>query len=196
MDTWTPLPQTPDHEPAGRPSRGRATRFLKDVIQLVLLVVLLRVGMDTLVPRYVVDGASMEPSFHTAERVIVDRFTMLVSGASRGDVVVLDSPTTADDLLIKRVIGLPNEQIALREGRVFINGVLLDEPYITEFCTSRACNGEWQLGPDEYFVLGDNRNHSLDSHNFGPVPESSIVGIARVRYWPPTQADLLSAPDY
>jgi len=110
--------------------------------------------------------------------------------------VVLDSPTGPDELLIKRVIGLPNEQIALRDGRVYVNGALLDEPYITEFCTSRACNGEWLLGPEEYFVLGDNRNHSLDSHTFGPVPASSIVGIARVRYWPPTEADLLNAPDY
>src|SRR5690606_36895911 len=132
-------------------------------------------GMDTLVPRYVVDGASMEPSFYTAERVIVDRFTMLLSGASRGDVVVLDSPSSPDELLIKPVIGLPNERIALRDGRVYVNGALLDEPYITEFCTSRACNGEWLLGPEEYFVLGDNRNHSLDSHTFGPVPASSIV---------------------
>lgn len=196
MDTWTPQSETPDYEPDASPERGEIARVLKDIIQLVLLVVLLRVGMDTLVPRYVVDGASMEPSFYTAERVIVDRFTMLLSGASRGDVVVLDSPSSPDELLIKRVIGLPNEQIALRDGRVYVNGALLDEPYITEFCTSRACNGEWLLGPEEYFVLGDNRNHSLDSHTFGPVPASSIVGIARVRYWPPTEADLLSAPDY
>ena len=196
MDTWTPQPEPSNFERDASSKHGGVARVLKDIIQLVLLVVLLRVGMDTLVPRYVVDGASMEPSFYTAERVIVDRFTMLLSGASRGDVVVLDSPTSPDELLIKRVVGLPNEQIALRDGRVYVNGALLDEPYITEFCTSRACNGEWLLGPEEYFVLGDNRNDSHDSHTFGPVPASSIVGIARVRYWPPTEADLLSAPDY
>lgn len=196
MDNWTTSTQTPEHETPARPARNRAASAVKDIIQLALIVVLLRVGMDTLVPRYVVDGASMEPNFHTNERVIVDRFTMLLSGPSRGDVVVLDSPTTPDELLIKRVIGLPNERIVIRDGRVYVNGALLDETYVAEFCTSRACNGEWQLGPDEYFVLGDNRNHSLDSHSFGPVSASSIVGIARVRYWPPTQADLLSAPDY
>jgi signal peptidase I len=138
----------------------------------------------------------MEPSCHTRERVIVDRLTMLLTGPSRGDVVVLDSPTTPDELLIKRVIGLPNENVVIRDGRVYIDGRLLDESYVKEYCTYLSCNGEWQLGPDEYFVLGDNRSHSLDSHEFGPVPASSIKGIARVRYWPPDQANLLSAPDY
>jgi signal peptidase I len=65
-----------------------------------------------------------------------------------------------------------------------------------EYCSYQSCNGEWQLGPDEYFVLGDNRNHSLDSHSFGPIPASSVKGIARVRYWPLRDIDLLEAPDY
>jgi signal peptidase I len=118
----------------------------------------------------------------------LDRLTMLLKGPSRGDVIVLDSPTTPDELLIKRVIGLPNENVVIRDGRVYINGRRLDESYVKEYCTYLSCNGEWQLGPDEYFVLGDNRSHSLDSHEFGPVPASSIKGIARVRYWPPDQA--------
>ncbi len=171
-------------------------QWVKEALQMLLIVVLLRVGMDTLLPRYVVDGASMEPSFYTSERVIVDRITMLISGPSRGDVVVLDSPRKPDDLLIKRVIGLPGEHIMIREGRVYVNGVELDEDYVMEYCTIRSCEGEWELADDEYFVLGDNRNHSLDSHSFGPVKASSIVGIARIRYWPPTKADVLSAPEY
>lgn len=169
---------------------------LREILQLVLIVALVRIGMDTFVPRYVVDGASMEPNFHTSERVIVDRLTMLLGGPSRGDVVVLESPRSDDDLLIKRVIGLPNEYVVLRNGRVYINGELLDEPYIDEFCTQRSCNGEWLLGSDEYFVLGDNRQNSMDSHSFGPVKRSTITGIARVRYWPPTDAGLLTSPDY
>jgi signal peptidase I len=170
--------------------------WIKEIIQLVLLIVLLRVGMDAFLPRYVVDGASMEPNFYTSERVIVDRVSMLFGGPSRGDVVVLDSPATPDELLIKRVIGLPNERIVLRGGRVYINGKLLDEPYIADFCTSRSCDGEWQLGPDQYFVLGDNRSHSLDSHSFGPIARDAIKGIARVRYWPLTGVGLLSSPSY
>jgi signal peptidase I len=175
---------------------GRVMAWVKEIIQIILIVALVRIGMDTFLPRYVVDGASMQPNFHTSERVIVDRLTMLLSGPARGDVVVLDSPQAADELLIKRVIGLPNETIMIREGRVYVNGVLLDESYVFDYCTFGSCNGEWQLGPNEYFVLGDNRSHSLDSHSFGPVPRSSIIGIARVRYWPPDDAGILSAPDY
>lgn len=191
QDDYIPESQQ-DIEKEERQSWG----WFKELIQLALIVVFMRVGMDTFLPRYVVDGASMEPTFHTSERVIVDRVTMLLSGPSRGDVIVLDSPNMPDELLIKRVIGLPNEFIRIDDGRVYINDVLLDEPYVMEYCSYRSCNGEWQLGPDEYFVLGDNRNHSLDSHSFGPVNVSTIKGIARVRYWPFTDADLLSAPDY
>jgi len=180
-------------EPAPRPPKK--TRWLKEIVQLVLIVVVARMVMDAFIPRYVVDGASMEPNFHTSERVIVDRVSMMIDGPERGDVVVLDSPA-ADDLLIKRVVGLPNEYLVLRDGRVYVNGELLEEPYVQEFCSLSSCNGTWALGPDEYFVLGDNRNHSYDSHSFGPVPGSSIKGIARVRYWPLDGLDILFAPDY
>jgi signal peptidase I len=181
-------------EEPDKPSWRRKS-LLREILQLVVIVMLVRLSMDTLLPRYVVDGASMEPTFSTSERVIVDRVTMLLGGPSRGDVVVLDSPRN-DELLIKRVIGLPGEVIVLREGRVYVNGRLLEEPYVEEFCTSRSCSGTWELGADDYFVLGDNRTHSLDSHSFGPVQRSAIKGIARLRYWPPDELDLLTAPEY
>ena len=188
------LPHDSEPEPKRPPLPIK--QWIKEAVQLVLIVVLMRVGMDTFLPRYVVDGASMEPTFYTSDRVIVDRLTMLISGPARGDVVVLDSPKTPDELLIKRVIGLPGEHIVIDEGRVYVDGVELEEGYVKEYCTYSSCNGDWQLASDEYFVLGDNRSHSLDSHSFGPVKAATIIGIARVRYWPPTKADLLSAPDY
>ncbi len=168
---------------------------MKEIIQILLVVVLVRVGMDTFLPRYVVDGASMEPNFHTSERVIVDRVSMLFSGPKRGDVIVLDSPQ-ANELLIKRVIGLPNDTVVIKTGRVYINGTELNESYVNEYCTYRSCDGEWVLGSSQYFVLGDNRSHSLDSHAFGPVDRSAIVGIVRLRYWPLPDAGVLSAPSY
>lgn len=191
MDTWQPF--EPDPSPTRKASRLRIA--LREVISLVLMVVLVRLAMDTLLPRYVVDGASMEPTFSTDERVIVDRLSMLLGGPARGDVVVLDSPRQ-DELLIKRVIGLPGETLTVRAGRVYINGELLEEPYVLEFCTYPSCDGTWELGPDEYFVLGDNRSHSLDSHTFGPVPRSAIKGVARLRYWPPDEVSLFTAPHY
>lgn len=193
MDDWQFAVES--EEQAQRNGRGSSLGWIKELVQLVLIVVLVRVGMDTFLPRYVVDGASMQPNFHTSERLIVDRVSMLLGGPARGDVVVLDSPRD-DELLLKRVIGLPNETVTLESGRVYINGDALDEPYIADFCTYQSCNGMWELGPGEYFVLGDNRSHSLDSHNFGPVARSSIIGVARVRYWPPTALDILSAPSY
>lgn len=186
------LDDTASREPRGR----RLLSWIKELIQLALIVVVVRVGMDVFLPRYVVDGASMEPSFHTNERVIVDRITMALSGPARGDVVVLASPTAPGDLLIKRVVGLPGEHIRIADGRVYVNGARLDEPYVTDFCMIPSCEGAWQLSDEEYFVLGDNRMHSLDSHSFGPVAESSLEGIARVRYWPLTQAGVLLAPEY
>jgi len=199
MDAWDrpdllSPPGGPAAEEPDKPS-WRTKSLLRELLQLVLIVIVVRLSMDTLLPRYVVDGASMEPTFSTSERVIVDRVTMLLGGPSRGDVVVLDSPRQ-DELLIKRVIGLPGETVTLREGRVYVNGQLLEEPYVAEFCTSRSCNGTWELGSDEYFVLGDNRSHSLDSHSFGPVQRGAIKGVARLRYWPPDELDILTAPQY
>ena len=194
MNTWPPVELSFSEVPATRePSRLKIAA--REIIQLVLVVLLVRLAMDTLLPRYVVDGASMEPTFSTNERVIVDRLSLLLNGPARGDVVVLDSPRQ-DELLIKRVIGLPGETVTLRGGRVYINGALLEEPYVQEFCTYPSCDGTWELGPDEYFVLGDNRSHSLDSHTFGPVPRSAIKGIARLRYWPPDEVQIITAPHY
>jgi signal peptidase I len=191
MDDWY-QDETAEHsEP-----RHQVKSWLRELIQIVLIVALVRIGMDTFLPRYVVDGASMQPNFATSQRVIVDRLTMMLSGPTRGDVIVLDSPESKNELLIKRVIGLPNETIVIQDGRVYVDGKLLDETYVDNFCTMRSCNGEWQLGPDEYFVLGDNRSHSLDSHAFGPVSRSAIIGIARVRYWPPDKAEIITAPEY
>lgn len=194
MEEWRLVgdQETPEAEPA---HKSWSWSWVKELIQLVLIVVLVRVGMDTFLPRYVVDGASMQPNFHTSDRLIVDRVSMFLGGPARGDVIVLDSPRD-DELLLKRVVGLPNETVVIEDGRVFVNGELLDEPYVAEYCTYRSCNGTWELGAQEYFVLGDNRSHSLDSHSFGPVERDSIRGIARVRYWPLFSLDVLTTPSY
>lgn len=125
MDDWQIAEPAQDQASSAAPQAS----WIKELIQLLLLVVLVRVAMDTVLPRYVVDGASMEPNFHTSERLIVDRITMLFGGPERGDVIVLNSPRD-DELLVKRVIGLPGETVTIRDGRVFINGELLQEDRI------------------------------------------------------------------
>lgn len=199
MEAWQipefqPAPDVVTREPVSAPAE-KQTNWIRELIQLVLIVLVVRVVMDTVLPRYVVDGASMEPNLHTSERLIVDRLTMLLGGPDRGDVVVLHSPRD-EELLVKRVIGLPGETVTIHNGRVYINGELLQEPYIAEFCTYGSCNGTWRLGPDQYFVLGDNRSHSLDSHTFGPVERSAIQGVVRVRYWPLDELNIFKAPAY
>ena len=182
---------------AGRPrlfSRQRA--WWRDALEILLLVILTYTPINLMTARAVVEGPSMQPNFHTGDLVIVNRAAYFFTSPSRGDVVVLHNPRTArGDDLIKRVIGLPGEHIEIDRGRVYVNGALLEEPYIERFCAS-GCDGSWTLGPDEYFVLGDNRSNSYDSARFGPINQRLIVGQAWIRYWPITQFTILSHLNY
>jgi signal peptidase I len=127
-------------------------------------------------------GQSMEPTLHSSQRVVIEKVSYRLHGPRRGDIVVINS-LDSSEMLIKRVIGLPGETIEVRDGRVFINGEQLEEPW-----TVRPGGG--QFGPEtvpplHVFVLGDNRGASNDSRNFGPVPIDGIVGQAWISYWPP-----------
>ncbi|MFN7208997.1 MAG: signal peptidase I [Aggregatilineales bacterium] len=166
----------------------------RDLGEIALLVVIIYTFVNLTTARAVVEGSSMRPNFETGQLVIVNRFAYFFSSPQRGDVIVLHNPRNGKEDFIKRVIGLPGEYVQIIEGRVYINGVLLEEPYIERFCTS--CNGTWQVGPDEYFVLGDNRPSSHDSHAFGPIKRSLIVGQAWIRYWPVPDVAIIAHPSY
>jgi signal peptidase I len=128
----------------------------------------------------------MQPNFHTGQFLIVSRVNYLLGEPQRGDIVVFQYPLNPQEDYIKRVIGLPGETVEIRETLVYVNGALLDEPYINEPCTPTHCADRvWELTTDEYFVMGDNRNHSSDSRAFGAVPQRLIIGEALIRYWPP-----------
>jgi signal peptidase I len=108
--------------------------------------------------------------------------------------MVFHSPQSPADSppLIKRVIGLPGETVEIRDQQVYVDGGLLNESYINELnSTSGGSNSQVMLGPNQYYVMGDNRNHSRDSRFFGPVSRSAIIGEALVRYWPPQDWALL-----
>ncbi len=128
-----------------------------------------------------VEGYSMEPTLYGHQRLIIEKLSYRFTQPHRGDIVVI-RVDGFDELLIKRVIGLPGETLEVKNGVVFINGKALDEPYV-----NGAPRGDYPTTkiPEGYiFVMGDNRNNSNDSRSFGPVPIDHIVGHAWMRYWP------------
>lgn len=143
---------------------------------------------------FVVSGASMEPTFHTNEYLIVDQLSYEIGSPNRGDVIIFRYPLIPSRFFIKRVIALPGESIKISGTKVEIKKVgandfmTLDEPYI-EF--EKESFVEMTLTNDEYFVMGDNRMASLDSRTWGPLKESFIVGKAFVRLFPPSKVDFL-----
>ena len=135
--------------------------------------------------RFVVRGDSMAPTFLEDDYLLVSRTAYLVADPSRGDVVVVRDPHDPTAEYLKRVVGLPRERVRVEGGRVFADGRPLEEPYLDPASLPEGGQvHEWELGEDEYVVLGDNRRHSSDSRRFGPVTVDAIVGKAWFRYWP------------
>jgi signal peptidase I len=157
------------------------------VVELIAMLVIMFALVNLATVRFFIDGPSMQPTFYTGQFVLISRAHYLFGSPQRGDIVVFNAPgSRADDTpLIKRLIALPGETLEFRESRVYINGALLDEPYLAEACL-RCDDRTITLGADEFFLMGDNRNNSRDSRAFGAVTRDRIVGEAIARYWPPT----------
>jgi len=137
----------------------------------------------------VVRGSSMAPGIRDGDRILIDQLSYLVGEVERGDIVVLRYPLDPSLDYIKRVVGLPGDELLLAGGEVWVNGERLDEAYIDHvdpFSRLRVVVPE-----GEYFVLGDNRLHSSDSREFGGVPADHVRGKVDVRLWPPSRAGLL-----
>jgi signal peptidase I len=156
--------------------------MLAELLQTLLIAGLLYLLVNQLTARIRVEGNSMEPNLHDGEFVIVNRLAYSRHEPERGDIIVFHSPRNEDKRFIKRVIGLPGDLIVFEEGTVFINGITLDEPYIKEVPT--YASNQWNVGPDEVFVLGDNRDDSRDSRSWGNLPQEKIIGKAILVYWP------------
>lgn len=186
-----------------QPQRGqRLRRAIVELLRTAIQVLVLFVLISALIGRFEIHQVSMEPNFHEGQRVIVSKLngiwdSLMVRTAhaaepgsspfkpQRGQVVVLESPSGDGDALIKRVIGMPGDQLELRDNSVWINGQKLDEPYVNDLPTS--CNTVCEpitLADNAYFVMGDNRPSSLDSRSFGPVSGDRIIGRVVMRYWP------------
>ncbi|MCZ7547034.1 MAG: signal peptidase I [Anaerolineae bacterium] len=179
---------------AGPQPRARSyRRLIRDVAETAIVILAIYTLVNLTTARYEVQGDSMEPNFHDGQRIIVSRIAYMLGDPERGDVIVFHYPRDPDRDFIKRVIGVPGDRVEIEGGQVSVNGQRLEEPYIRG--PSRYA-GAWALGPDEFFVLGDNRNNSNDSHDFGPIGRSYIVGRAWLIYWPPDGFGVVSHYDY
>ena len=192
---------------------GKQRALVREALQTLLLALVLFVSLHTLGLNVRVEGASMQPGFHDGQHLLVNKLVYfhfdrhvlghllgrrqgdpeavyLFHPPRRGDVIILTPPGGSDSPYVKRVIALPGETVAVRDGTVYVDGRALDEPYIADparYTYPVGASGDiaFTVPAGSVFVLGDNRNHSTDSHVFGPVPLDDVIGQAAVSYWPP-----------
>ncbi len=180
---------------------------LRDIFETLVLTAVIFLIVQSVVKNFKVEGTSMEPTLHNNEFLLVDKAVywsvnpaaaqrifpnakveegtgrvFLFHGPQRGDIVVFRYPHDPSRDFIKRVIGIPGDVVEIRDERVYVNGKALVEPYI--LAAPRYTMAPLRVPPGQYFVLGDNRNDSSDSHVWGTVPWYDIVGQAWVSYWP------------
>jgi signal peptidase I len=184
------------------PKPGARKRFAIEALQTLVLVAALFCGVRIVFQNFRVEGPSMQPTLSSGEFLWVNKAAYyrwngqyLLGGPQRGDIAVLHSPDPTDDVdLIKRIIGLPGDRLRVERGTVFINDTPLDEPYIRFQATYTypLTDQDLVVPPDEYFVLGDNRPNSRDSHFGWFVPADNLIGRSQLSYWPPTSWGLTS----
>ena len=183
METLNPETQTEPIEEQINWKRG-----IFDILETLILAVILFFGINAISARVRVDGLSMQPTLEHGEFILVNKLSYRWSAVQRGDIIVFDFPLNADEELIKRVIGLAGDHVVVKNNQVFVNDQLLNEPYISQ---APLYSGEWQVTDGYLFVLGDNRNNSNDSKDWGLLPVENIVGKAAVIYWPPPVWNIL-----
>ena len=173
--------------------------ILKEVLDWVVFFVIL-IGLTFLINTYVgqrtyISGPSMQPTLHDGDNLIVDKISYRFTDPKRYDIIVFPYRYQNDTFYIKRIIGLPGETVQIINGYVYINGELReDEVYGAEVMEDAGIASEpITLGEDEYFVLGDNRNHSSDSRdpNVGVLHRDELIGRAWVRIWPLDQIGVI-----
>jgi len=184
-----PGTQVPAEEPV--PSKSAEQHSVRNLVEWVGIVVgalvVALVVKTFLIQAFFIPSLSMYPTLDKGDRVLVNKLSYKVHDVHRGDLVVFERPpgqpaSTIKDL-IKRVVGLPGDQIEARSGVVYINGHRLSEPYLVDGVTTD--NLPLMTVPKgDVFVMGDNRGDSADSRVFGPIDEDSIVGRAFIRVWP------------
>jgi signal peptidase I len=172
--------------------RGWILALLREVAETLILAAIIYGVVNLTTARRVVEGPSMDPTLETGEFLIVSRLAYFFGEPQRGDIIVFHPSESSyffhDDDVVKRIIGLPGETVSIEGGHVYIDGVLLDEPYIA---VPTQGSGPWTVPEGQYFVMGDNRGNSQDSRSWGALERAQIIGPAWLSYWPPSQWGLI-----
>jgi signal peptidase I len=175
---------------ANQPRASTGSSFLRELAEVVLLAVILYIGISFAVQTVHVEGLSMFATLDDNDYLIANKIDYRLHAPQRGDIIILRPPNNNSTDFIKRVIALPGERLLIRDGVVYINGHRLIEPYLPEawvvfnsWPTIGSSNGT-VIPPNQYFVMGDNRNKSQDSRYFGPIGRDRIDGRAWFRIWP------------
>jgi len=177
------------------PEKTTLKDIVWEIVKFVALAAIIVLPIRTFVAQpFIVSGSSMDPTFATGQYLIVDELSYRFEDPQRGDVVVLRYPRDPSKFFIKRIVGLPNETVEIKDGTVTIKtpenqlGFQLKEPYV-EF--KKYDNITKNLGEEKYFVMGDNRAASSDSREWGLVPRKLVIGKAFLRLFPIASADVL-----
>lgn len=180
--------------------------LIRELIETVILALLIFLALQFSVQNFKVEGSSMQPTLEEGEYLLVNKIVYFhlapselrallpfgsvepdesvfpIRNPQRGDVIIFHFPRDVSRDFVKRVIGLPGDSVEIRKGQVFVNGLMMEEPYITR--PGKSTMSPLTVGPDAFFVLGDNRRASNDSRDWGTVPTENIIGRAWVSYWP------------
>lgn len=156
--------------------------FLRELAITLGLAVVIFLAYHAVAQTSVVDGSSMQPSLQDDQRLVVLKAAYFFSSPQRGDIVIAHPPVDPGKEYVKRLIGLPGDTVQVKNSKVYVNGVALNEPYIK--APPNYTMDQVVVQPDHYFVMGDNRNNSYDSHFGWTVTRSEIVGEVWLRYWP------------
>ncbi len=179
-----------DEEPRSR-ARSALREFVETVVFTLLIYFLVR---HFLFENYKVVGHSMDLTLHDNQYLVVNKLGYRLHEPQRGDIIVFRDPRDPERKLIKRIIGLPDDTLEIQQGQIFVNGQLLNEPYTQS--PGRYSMPSTLIPAGHYFVLGDNRNNSSDSHNWGTLPRDEIIGKAWLSYWPPELWQVVPHIDY
>lgn len=173
-----------------------------EIAEVVLVaVVTVFIVRHFLIQPFLVSGASMEPNFSSGDYLLIDEVSYRFREPQRGEVVVFRFPGDESNYYIKRIIGLPGEQLTIKDGKIFVfnkeypEGLILEENYLPSL-TKISGKEEIVLNDNEYFVLGDNRYYSFDSRSWGTLQGTEIIGLVRLRLWPFNKVIAIEKPIY